>query len=32
MAQDSEAAIAQNYPEVDRVQGAEDFFTFLLWG
>lgn len=27
-----EAAIAQSYPEVDRVQGAEHFFPFLLWG
>lgn len=27
-----EAAIAKSYPEVDRVQGAEDFFPFLLWG
>ncbi|MEB3336746.1 MAG: lipid-A-disaccharide synthase [Leptolyngbyaceae bacterium] len=27
-----EAAIAQAYPEVDRVQGAEHFFPFLLWG
>lgn len=27
-----EAAIAQSYPEVDRVQGAEHFFAFLLWG
>ncbi|HEY9636446.1 MAG TPA: lipid-A-disaccharide synthase [Coleofasciculaceae cyanobacterium] len=27
-----EAAIAQSYPEVDRVQGAEHFFSFLLWG
>lgn len=27
-----EAAIAQSYPEVDRVQGAEDFFPFLLSG
>jgi lipid-A-disaccharide synthase len=27
-----EAAIAQRFPEVDRVQGAEDFFPFLLWG
>ncbi len=27
-----EAAIAQSYPEVDRVQGAQHFFPFLLWG
>jgi lipid-A-disaccharide synthase len=27
-----EAAIAQSYPEVDRVQSAEHFFGFLLWG
>ncbi|MDJ0576521.1 MAG: lipid-A-disaccharide synthase [Xenococcaceae cyanobacterium MO_234.B1] len=27
-----EAAIANSYPEVDRVQAAEDFFPFLLWG
>ncbi|MBW4691993.1 MAG: lipid-A-disaccharide synthase [Lyngbya sp. HA4199-MV5] len=27
-----EAAIARRYPEVDRVQGAEHFFPFLLWG
>ncbi len=27
-----EAAIAGSYPEVDRVQGAEDFWAFLLWG
>lgn len=27
-----EVAIAQRYPEVDRVQGAEHFFPFLLWG
>jgi lipid A disaccharide synthetase len=27
-----EAAIAKSYPEVDRVQGAEHFFPFLLWG
>ena len=27
-----EAAIARGYPEVDRVQGAEHFFPFLLWG
>jgi lipid-A-disaccharide synthase len=27
-----EAAIAQSYPELDRVQGAEHFFPFLLWG
>ena len=28
----SEAAIAQSYPEVDRVQEAEHFWQFLLWG
>ncbi len=27
-----EAAIAKSYPEVDRVQDAEHFFPFLLWG
>lgn len=27
-----EAAIARKYPEVDRVQGATDFWPFLLWG
>lgn len=27
-----EAAIAAQYPEVDRVQGAAHFFPFLLWG
>ncbi len=27
-----EAAIAQSYPEVDRVQSAQHFFPFLLWG
>ncbi|MDF5708202.1 MAG: lipid-A-disaccharide synthase [Nostoc sp. S4] len=27
-----EAAIALSYPEVDRVQSAEDFWQFLLWG
>lgn len=27
-----EAAIALSYPEVNRVQKAEDFFSFLLWG
>ncbi|GAC1467235.1 MAG: hypothetical protein NVS2B14_09410 [Chamaesiphon sp.] len=27
-----EAKIAQSYPEIDRVQGAEHFFAFLLWG
>ncbi|MGG6265301.1 lipid-A-disaccharide synthase [Leptolyngbya sp. AN03gr2] len=27
-----EAEIARSYPEVDRVQAAEDFFPFLLWG
>jgi len=27
-----EVAIAKSYPEVDRVQGAEHFWEFLLWG
>lgn len=27
-----EAQIAASYPEIDRVQGAENFFPFLLWG
>lgn len=27
-----EAAIALNYPEVDRVLAPTDFFAFLLWG
>ncbi|MEH2263703.1 lipid-A-disaccharide synthase [Nostoc sp.] len=27
-----EAAIALSYPEVDRVQGGEHFWQFLLWG
>ncbi|MFP4336293.1 MAG: lipid-A-disaccharide synthase [Halothece sp.] len=27
-----EAAIALSYPEVDRVQAANHFFKFLLWG
>lgn len=27
-----EAAIARSYPEIDRVQAAEDFFPFLLFG
>lgn len=27
-----EVAIARTYPEIDRVQGAEHFFPFLLWG
>ncbi|WP_414530675.1 lipid-A-disaccharide synthase [Nodularia chucula] len=27
-----EAAIALSYPEVDRVQAAEHFWRFLLWG
>jgi lipid-A-disaccharide synthase len=27
-----ESAIAKSYPEVDRVQGSEHFFPFLLWG
>jgi hypothetical protein len=28
----TEAAIAASYPEVDRVQAAQDFFPFLLFG
>ncbi|MBW4617261.1 MAG: lipid-A-disaccharide synthase [Desmonostoc vinosum HA7617-LM4] len=27
-----ETAIARSYPEVDRVQAAEHFWSFLLWG
>ncbi|PLZ79369.1 lipid-A-disaccharide synthase, partial [Fischerella thermalis WC217] len=27
-----EADIARSYPEVDRVQAAEHFWQFLLWG
>jgi lipid A disaccharide synthetase len=27
-----EVAIAQTYPEIDRIQSAEQFFPFLLWG
>lgn len=27
-----EVAIAQRYPEIDRIQSAEHFFPFLLWG
>ncbi|WP_293055138.1 MULTISPECIES: lipid-A-disaccharide synthase [unclassified Moorena] len=27
-----EDAIAKSYPEVDRVQAAQDFLPFLLWG
>ncbi|MBD2460653.1 lipid-A-disaccharide synthase [Oscillatoria sp. FACHB-1407] len=27
-----EVAIAQTYPELDRIQSAEHFFSFLLWG
>jgi len=27
-----EAAIAQSYPEVDRVQAAEHFWQFFFWG
>ncbi len=27
-----EVAIALSYPQVDRVQGAEHFWQFLLWG
>ncbi|MEO1211109.1 MAG: lipid-A-disaccharide synthase [Cyanobacteria bacterium J06638_20] len=28
----NEVAIARRYPEIDRVQGASDFFPFLLFG
>jgi hypothetical protein len=28
----NEVAVAQSYGEVDRVQGAADFWPFLLWG
>ncbi|MCA1992845.1 MAG: lipid-A-disaccharide synthase, partial [Coleofasciculus sp. S288] len=28
----TEVAIARSYPEIDRVQGSEHFFEFLLWG
>jgi lipid A disaccharide synthetase len=28
----TEEAIAQSYPEVNRVQAAKHFFPFLLWG
>jgi lipid-A-disaccharide synthase len=28
----TEAAIARSYPQVDRVQGSENFISFLLWG
>jgi lipid-A-disaccharide synthase len=28
----NEANIAKKYPEINRVQGAEHFFPFLLWG
>jgi hypothetical protein len=28
----NEAAIAQTYAEIDRVQSADRFFPFLLWG
>ncbi|TAD79686.1 MAG: lipid-A-disaccharide synthase, partial [Oscillatoriales cyanobacterium] len=28
----NEAAVARSFPEVDRVQAAEDFWPFLLWG
>jgi lipid-A-disaccharide synthase len=28
----NEPAVALSYPEVNRVQGAEHFFPFLLWG
>ncbi|MBW4522550.1 MAG: lipid-A-disaccharide synthase [Scytolyngbya sp. HA4215-MV1] len=27
-----EATIARSYPEIDRVQAADHFFPFLLWG
>ncbi|MGF1537282.1 MAG: lipid-A-disaccharide synthase [Elainellaceae cyanobacterium] len=27
-----EVAIAQRYPEIDRIQGTAHFFPFLLWG
>lgn len=27
-----EVAIARRYPEVDRIQGAEHFLPFLVWG
>lgn len=27
-----EVAIARRYAEIDRIQGAESFFPFLLWG
>jgi lipid-A-disaccharide synthase len=27
-----EVAIAQSYPEIDRIQAAEYFWSFLLWG
>lgn len=27
-----EVAIAQSYPEIDRIQAAEHFWPFLLWG
>lgn len=27
-----EVAIAQQYPEIDRIQSAAHFFPFLLWG
>ncbi|HHP7232926.1 MAG TPA: lipid-A-disaccharide synthase [Xenococcaceae cyanobacterium] len=27
-----EMAIAQSYPEIDRIQKAADFWSFLLWG
>ena len=27
-----EVAIAESYPEIDRVQAADYFFSFLLWG
>ncbi|MEM8603327.1 MAG: lipid-A-disaccharide synthase [Cyanobacteria bacterium P01_H01_bin.121] len=27
-----EPSIAARYPEIDRIQGADQFFPFLLWG
>ncbi len=27
-----EVAVARAYPEIDRIQGAQHFFPFLLWG
>jgi len=28
----NEVNIARKFPEIDRTQGADDFFSFLLWG